>query len=122
MALLGRKFTMPVLLEDFTMVEGGWSRWPGVGWDHGQSMGQLAGPRRGRTRDTNAPARVAKFHAPEIVFGPGALAELGHCAGRLGARRPFLVTDPGLIEAGWLDEAADYLREVGLARRQCGMG
>ena len=57
------------------------------------------------------PGRLAKFHAPEIVFGPGALAELGHCAARLGARRPFLVTDPGLIEAGWVDEAVACLRQ-----------
>jgi alcohol dehydrogenase class IV len=45
---------------------------------------------------------------------PGALAELGHCAVRLGARRPFVVTDPGLIEAGWVDEGLAYLREAGL--------
>ena len=76
--------------------------------------GQLAGPQRGGA-DSPFPRRsLAKFHAPEIVFGPGALAELGHCAGRLGARRPFLVTDPGLIEAGWVDEALAYLREHGL--------
>ena len=56
-------------------------------------------------------ARLAKFHAPEIVFGPGALAELGHCTTRLGARRPFFVTDSGLIEAGWVDEAVAYLRQ-----------
>ncbi|GAA4613149.1 iron-containing alcohol dehydrogenase [Saccharopolyspora hordei] len=58
---------------------------------------------------------LAKFHVPEIVFGPGALAELGHCARRLGARRPFLVTDPGLTEARWAAEAAGHLRQVGLS-------
>ncbi|MGQ0842175.1 iron-containing alcohol dehydrogenase [Actinokineospora sp.] len=57
---------------------------------------------------------LAKFHAPEIVFGPGSLAELGYCALRVGARRPFLVTDPGIIEAGWVDEATRHLREAGL--------
>ena len=72
---------------------------------------QLTGPRRGEELGAHPPARLAKFHAPEIVFGPGALAELGHCAARLGARRPFLVTDPGLIEAGWVDEAVAYLRQ-----------
>ncbi|WP_051871641.1 iron-containing alcohol dehydrogenase [Streptomyces sclerotialus] len=61
-----------------------------------------------------APAQLAKFHAPEVVFGPGSLAELGHCALRIGGRRPFLVTDPGLIEAGWVDEAVGHLRQVGL--------
>ncbi|MFI1165498.1 iron-containing alcohol dehydrogenase [Streptomyces sp. NPDC020801] len=57
---------------------------------------------------------MAKFHVPEIVFGPGSLTELGHCALRLGGRRPFLVTDPGLMETGWTDEAVGHLRRVGL--------
>ncbi|GAB3693965.1 iron-containing alcohol dehydrogenase [Saccharopolyspora tripterygii] len=59
-------------------------------------------------------SRLAKFHVPEVVFGPGALAELGHCARRLGARRPFLVTDGGLTEARWAAEAAGHLKSVGL--------
>lgn len=57
---------------------------------------------------------VAKFHAPEIVFGPGSLAEAGHCALRLGAQRPLVVTDAGIIEAGWVDELERHLSEVGL--------
>lgn len=77
---------------------------------------QLAGP-----HDTAADGacevpprrRLAKFHAPEIVFGPESLAELGHCVGRLGARRPFLVTDPGIVEAGWTCEAVEHLRASG---------
>lgn len=36
--------------------------------------------------------RFAKFHVPEIVFGPGSLPEAAHAAARLGARRPFVVT------------------------------
>ena len=79
-----------------------------------KSPGQLAGPQRGGADSPFPPRSLAKFHAPEIVFGPGALTELGHCAGRLGARRPFLVTDPGLIEAGWAAEALAYLRQHGL--------
>lgn len=63
-----------------------------------------------------APARtrIAKFHAPEIVFGPGSLLEAAHAAKRLGGQRPLLVTDPGLIEAGWVDELLGHLRETGL--------
>jgi alcohol dehydrogenase class IV len=64
--------------------------------------------------DWSDDARLAKFHVPEVVFGPGALAELGHCALRLGGRRPFLVTDPGLMAAGWVQEAVGHLRRVGL--------
>ncbi len=46
------------------------------------------------------PLRLSKFHAPEIVFGSGSLPEAAHAAVRLGARRPFVVTDPGVMEAG----------------------
>ncbi|TDP97079.1 iron-containing alcohol dehydrogenase [Labedaea rhizosphaerae] len=60
------------------------------------------------------PPTLAKFHVPEIVFGPHSLAELGHAAARVGARKPFLVTDPGIIEAGWADQARKHLRDAGL--------
>jgi alcohol dehydrogenase len=59
--------------------------------------------------------RLSKFHAPEIVFGPGSLAEAAHAAVRLGARRPFVVTDPGLMSAGWPGELLGELRAAGLA-------
>lgn len=58
--------------------------------------------------------RLLKFHVPEMVFGPDSLAEAGFCAGRLGARRPFVVTDAGLIEAGWVAELLRHLHDVGL--------
>ena len=51
-----------------------------------------------------AAPRLLKFHAPEIVFGIDSMVEAAHAALRLGALRPMLVTDPGLIEAGWADE------------------
>lgn len=60
------------------------------------------------------PAPVVKFHAPEVVFGLGALAEAGFAAARLGARRPFVVSDQGVQEAGWVDELLRHLREAGL--------
>ncbi len=53
--------------------------------------------------------RLAKFHAPEIVFGPGSRFEAAGAATRLGARRPFLVTDAGLTEAGWAAELHAHL-------------
>ncbi|MHA6796849.1 iron-containing alcohol dehydrogenase [Pseudonocardia bannensis] len=59
--------------------------------------------------------RLSKFHAPEIVFGPNSLPEAAHAAARLGARRPFVVTDPGLAEAGWPTELLAQLRLAGLA-------
>ena len=51
----------------------------------------------------DSPANVIKFQAPEMVFGTGSLAEAGHAARRLGAQRPFVVTDEGLLAAGWVD-------------------
>ncbi|KYH46377.1 alcohol dehydrogenase [Branchiibius sp. NY16-3462-2] len=57
---------------------------------------------------------LSKFHAPEIVFGPGSLAEAGFAAARLGARQPFVVTDPGIVEAGWTAELLEHLADAGL--------
>ncbi|MEN0136101.1 MAG: iron-containing alcohol dehydrogenase [Rhodococcus sp. (in: high G+C Gram-positive bacteria)] len=63
---------------------------------------------------TTAPGRLVKFHAPEIVFGIGSMVEAAHAVLRLGGARPMLVTDPGLIDAGWASELEDQLREQGL--------
>lgn len=87
---------------------------PSADWSGGESHTELLGPQRDNVQAIRQPARLAKFHVPEVVFGPGSLAELGHCALRVGGRRPFLVTDPGLIETGWVDEAVMHLRYAGL--------
>jgi len=55
------------------------------------------------------PSRLLKFYAPEIVFGIDSMAEAAHAAVRLGALRPLLITDPGLVEAGWVDEMLGHL-------------
>ena len=60
-------------------------------------------------------APLVKFQAPEVVFGAGSLGEAGYAAARLGARRPFVVTDPGIVEAGWVDELLRLLRAEGLS-------
>ncbi|HEV7205377.1 MAG TPA: iron-containing alcohol dehydrogenase [Jatrophihabitans sp.] len=62
-----------------------------------------------------APTGVIKFQAPEVVFGAGSLREAGFAARRLGARRPFVVTDAGLIEAGWVTQLVDHLSGAGLS-------
>ncbi|HJE91544.1 MAG TPA: iron-containing alcohol dehydrogenase [Dietzia timorensis] len=59
-------------------------------------------------------AQPVKFHAPEVVFGTDSLAEIGLAAVRLGARRPFVVSDSGVSAAGWTEETLDYLRREGL--------
>ncbi|MFP1628518.1 iron-containing alcohol dehydrogenase [Streptomyces sp. 5K101] len=94
------------------MVTGGSG--PSADWSRDECQCELVGPQTAGTDAARQSARLAKFHVPEVVFGPGSLTELGHCALRLGGRRPFLVTDPGLIEAGWVDEAVAHLRRVGL--------
>ncbi|MER5449334.1 iron-containing alcohol dehydrogenase [Streptomyces sp. NPDC002764] len=87
---------------------------PSADWSRDERHGELLGPQETGNEALRQSARMAKFHVPEVLFGPGSLTELGHCALRLGGRRPFLVTDPGLIEAGWVDEAVGHLRRVGL--------
>lgn len=76
--------------------------------------GDLAGPCTEPVQGPDPSVGLAKFHVPEIVFGPHALAELGHCALRVGARRPFLVTDAGIVAAGWVAEAVGHLRAAGV--------
>ena len=103
---------MPALPESLAMGGSGWH--DAAPFRELGSGDQLAGPQQAGASRAHSAGRLAKFHPPEIVFGPGALAELGHCAVRLGARPPFLVTDPGLIEAGWVAEGTAHLRDAGL--------
>jgi 1,3-propanediol dehydrogenase len=61
--------------------------------------------------------RVSKFVIPEIVFGVGTLAEVGGAVRRVGGRCPMLVSDPGVLAAGWVDRAAPYLADVSVRWR-----
>jgi len=54
---------------------------------------------------------LRKFVAPEFVFGIDARNLVGRYARNLGAARVLLVTDPGVLRAGWAEAAADGLRE-----------
>ena len=62
----------------------------------------------------SAGGAFTKYLVPEVVFGWGALSEAGFAARRLGAQRPFVVTDAGLVEAGWWRELAGHLTDAGL--------
>lgn len=57
---------------------------------------------------------VTKFAVPEIIYGRGSLEYSGQCSLRLGARKVFLVSDPGIEEAGWVQQLMDNLASHGI--------
>ncbi len=57
---------------------------------------------------------MRKFVAPEFIFGVGARHRAGFYARNLQARRLLVVTDPGVIQAGWLGELLADLEDSGL--------
>jgi alcohol dehydrogenase class IV len=52
---------------------------------------------------------LRKFVAPEFVFGPGARILAPRFIRNFSSRRVLVVTDPGVIEAGWVGELTDLL-------------
>ncbi|MCE1245921.1 MAG: iron-containing alcohol dehydrogenase [Firmicutes bacterium] len=59
----------------------------------------------------NKPLELRKFVAPEFIFGTGALEMTGRYAKNLGGEKALIVTDPGVIEAGWADKVIASLNE-----------
>lgn len=57
---------------------------------------------------------LRKFVAPEFIFGAGARQLVGRYARNLGIRKALVVTDPGLIAAGWTSEVTDSLEAEGI--------
>ncbi|HEX2959920.1 MAG TPA: alcohol dehydrogenase-like regulatory protein ErcA [Chitinispirillaceae bacterium] len=55
-----------------------------------------------------------KFVIPEFVLGEGALSLAGQYAGNFGAKKAFLVTDPGVIESGWAKKVQMSIEKAGL--------
>jgi alcohol dehydrogenase class IV len=56
------------------------------------------------------------FHsAGQLLFGRDAVRQLGEVAGRLGARRLLLVTDPALLKAGLVERVHAPLSEGGVS-------
>jgi len=59
-------------------------------------------------------AELRKFVAPEIVFGQGAMLLVGRYAQNFGATKTLIVTDPGLIAAGWTGHVEQSLSAAGI--------
>ncbi|KFZ39120.1 alcohol dehydrogenase [Shewanella mangrovi] len=57
---------------------------------------------------------MRKFVAPEFIFGVGARHRAGFYARNMQARKVLIVTDAGVIAAGWLEEIKQDLAEAGI--------
>ncbi len=58
--------------------------------------------------------QMRKFVVPETVFGDGAAYLAGRYAKNLGAARPMLVSDQGLVSAGWTSAVVTACEAEGL--------
>ena len=58
---------------------------------------------------------LRKFVVPEFVFGVGARHLAGRYARNFGARKVLVVSDPGVIQAGWTAQVADSLRDEAIS-------
>ena len=55
-----------------------------------------------------------KFSAPEIILGDGSRNLIGQYVNSLSGRNVLLVTDPGVIKAGWAGEVEDSIDSEGI--------
>ena len=60
-------------------------------------------------------ADLRKFVSPEFIFGKGALNLAGIYATNLGANKVLVVSDPGVIAAGWTGRVIKSLEDSGLS-------
>lgn len=58
--------------------------------------------------------KLVRFSLPEVIFGDGARFGAVHALKALAVERPLLVTDAGLIAAGWVEELSQYLQHHGV--------
>ncbi|MHC1784694.1 MAG: alcohol dehydrogenase-like regulatory protein ErcA [Anaerolineaceae bacterium] len=64
---------------------------------------------------TNSPIHeLRKFVAPEFIFGCGARNQAARYAKNFGAHRVLIVTDPGIISAGWVDPLISNIKAAQL--------
>lgn len=58
--------------------------------------------------------QLRKFVAPEIIFGNGSRFLCGEYCAKLSMHKPMIVSDPGVVEAGWTGQIETALREAGI--------
>src|SRR5258705_12061822 len=57
---------------------------------------------------------LRKFVAPEIMFGVGALHLAGRYGRNLGGNKALIVSDPGVLAAGWVQQVLVSVAGAGL--------
>lgn len=57
---------------------------------------------------------MRKFVAPEIMFGDGALHLAGQYGRNLGGNKALIVSDPGVLAAGWVQQVLASIGDAGL--------
>ena len=57
---------------------------------------------------------LRKFLAPEIIFGVGALKLAGQYGRNMGGTKALVVSDPGVVRAGWVQQVLASIEGVGL--------
>ncbi|GAB3051875.1 iron-containing alcohol dehydrogenase [Virgibacillus ainsalahensis] len=57
---------------------------------------------------------ISKFVTPEIIFGDGAINQVGESCQRLGAKKVLIVSDDGVANAGWEEEVVKNCKSVNL--------
>lgn len=55
-------------------------------------------------------SQLRKFVSPEIIFGAGSRHNVGNYASTFGARKVLVVSDPGVIAAGWVADVEASLQ------------
>jgi alcohol dehydrogenase class IV len=63
---------------------------------------------------TDAGSELRKFVAPEFVFGEEARHMAARYALNFGASKVLVVTDPGIIAAGWVRDVTDAIKAAGI--------
>lgn len=65
---------------------------------------------------TSFPGSVARFPAPDVIFGVGMLTGAGNAARRRGGLNVPAVSDAGVADAGRTGEALATHRDIGVSR------